>query len=1132
MTLTVHRAASTAALADGLAELLCDPLDDPFATEVVAVPAKGVERWLAQRLSHRLGAGPGRDDGICAGVRFLNPHSLVALVLGIERDDPWHPEQLAWPVLRALDASVTEGWAHTLATHLGHGVAGIEGELRRGRRYAVARRLAGLFSDYALQRPGMIADWRTGGQGDGLDGQVAADLSWQPHLWRLVLQQVGGEPPDVRLDRVVAALSADTHDAGDLDLPGRLSLFGHTRIARSEMAVIGALSEHREVHLWLPQSSPAAWDRLRNSASQGPVRRRDDDSGVIVQHSLLASLGRDARELQRTLALAPDREENALGARDTAPRTSLLGLLQADIAADHSPTAADRAARGIPIVDRSLQVHACHGTARQVDVVRDVLVDLLQRDPTLEPRDILVMCPDIDAFAPLLHAGFGLGESVRDATAHPAHELRVHLADRAPVHTNPLIGLAVRLVELAGGRLTASEVLDVVRTAPVRRRFALSEDDLDRISDWVASVVVRWGLDGEHRGDYQLAGLSQNTWAAGVDRILVGAAVDGVDVDHLGTTLALDDLDSADLELAGSLAELIDRLGSTLRAFRTATEVDSWVDALRDGVHGLADVPLADRWQAAAFDRELARIRAAATTSSGLTTLSLSDIRAMLTSQAGGRPTRSSFRTGTLTVCTMVPMRSVPHRVVALIGIDDGVFPRTTNPDGDDAMARSPMTGERDPRSEDRQLLLDAVMSATDTLVVTYAGFDEHSGQVRPPSVPLGELLDAVRATASGAGVDRLVTEHPLQPFDPRNLGAAPDGAAALLPDDRPFSHDPGALVGARSALGVRQDRVLLGGQQLAAADRAVVDLADLCRFFDNPAKAFLRDRLAMTLPYVPDLKGEGIPIELDSLELWGVADRILTAVLDGRDPMMVIDAELWRGELPPGMLGQRVLQGLLTKVQPVANRVWQVTGTTPGARLDRASIDIDIDLPSGRRLTGTIGDLVGGHAVAFSYSTLAAKHRIRSWILSLALSADGHGPATSHAIGRQSMATAGPHEPSAALEVLDRLIDLRDRGLREVVPLPPKTSLTWAQTWLRGIPNEPKADAAADKEWVGGNFPGERDDASWRHVLGDRAPLSDLTRARRTDEEWVPDVGGRLGQFALRLWTPILADGRERVTR
>lgn len=162
MTLTVHRAASTAALADGLAELLCDPLDDPFATEVVAVPAKGVERWLAQRLSHRLGAGPGRDDGICAGVRFLNPHSLVALVLGIERDDPWHPEQLAWPVLRALDASVTEGWAHTLATHLGHGVAGIEGELRRGRRYAVARRLAGLFSDYALQRPGMIADWRTG----------------------------------------------------------------------------------------------------------------------------------------------------------------------------------------------------------------------------------------------------------------------------------------------------------------------------------------------------------------------------------------------------------------------------------------------------------------------------------------------------------------------------------------------------------------------------------------------------------------------------------------------------------------------------------------------------------------------------------------------------------------------------------------------------------------------------------------------------------------------------------------------------------------------------------------------------------------------------------------------------------
>ncbi|WP_275100594.1 exodeoxyribonuclease V subunit gamma [Serinicoccus chungangensis] len=203
MTLFVHRDTSTAALAEGLADLLATPLPDPFAEEVVAVPAKGVERWLAQRLSHTLGAGPSGHDGVCAGVRFLSPHSLVSMVLGVERDDPWHADRLVWPVLESIDASLDEEWAETLATHLGHGSREPGAELRRGRRYAVARRLAGLFAAYASSRPAMLTDWRGGGDGDGLGGRVEPDLAWQPPLWREVLRRVDAEPPDVRHDRVV-----------------------------------------------------------------------------------------------------------------------------------------------------------------------------------------------------------------------------------------------------------------------------------------------------------------------------------------------------------------------------------------------------------------------------------------------------------------------------------------------------------------------------------------------------------------------------------------------------------------------------------------------------------------------------------------------------------------------------------------------------------------------------------------------------------------------------------------------------------------------------------------------------------------------------------------------------------------
>ncbi len=1147
-------------LAACLAELLADPLEDPFAEEVVAVPTRGVERWLAQRLSHRLGADAG-DDGVCAGVRFLNPHSLVSMLLGVERDDPWRPDHLAWSVLRAVDRSLGQPWAATLSQHLGWGQTGEEAELRRGRRYAVARRLAGLFADYAAQRPAMLTDWREGGRGDGLGGQVADDLAWQPELWRRVLDVVGEEAPDERQQRVVRSL----REAGDgqplrlrdLTLPGRLSLFGHTRVARSEIEVLAALAEHRDVHLWLPQASPVAWDRLAEVAAEGPVPRAQDTSAALVHHPLLASLGRDARELQRSLALAGGSGSVVEGARPArgggassdggvvAGPPTLLHLLQQDLAADHAPGEDDRVGRVVDGADRSVQVHACHGRTRQVEVLRDVLADLLQHDPTLEPRDILVMCPDIDTYAPLFHAGFGLGEVVRDAGAHPAHGLRVRLADRAPVQTNPLLALAARLVELAGGRLTASEVLDVARSAPVRHRFGLDDDSLERVGDWVEAVVVRWGLDAEHRAAYQLSNLHQNTWRSGLDRVLVGAAVDGRDTDHLGQTLALDDLDSGDLDLAGSLAELVDRLGATLRALRAADTVDEWMTVLEEGVLSLADVPHRDAWQLTQLRRELARVGAAASSDGGSSlSLSLADVHALLREQSAGRATRSNFRTGTLTVCTMVPMRSVPHRVVCLVGMDDGVFPRSSTADGDDALARRPVTGERDLRSEDRQLLLDAVMSAADTLVITYTGADEHSGQERPPAVPLGELLDAVRATASGAGVDRVLTRHPLQPYDRRNLGAPGTPADALLAAaGEPFSYDPAALAGARAQARERREPVPVAAHALPPLPAEDVALEDLVRFFDNPARAFLRARLGLVLPEVPELRGEGIPIELDGLQKWDIGERMLQAVLAGQDPQRTVDAERWRGALPPDELGRATMEQVCQDVQALGTAVWRAVGTGGwGQAVPRDTLDVDVALPGGRHLVGTVPGLVDGHALTATYSTVRAKQRLRAWIVSLALSAAGHGGST-RLVGKYSwgkgdkspvLVTSGPHDPRRASELLAQLVAVRDSGLCAVVPLPVATAATWAETYARRG-KQTLADNLASKEWVTEDSrfgTGEQDDPSWRRVMGPSAPYAALAGSPHPDELWHDGVTSRLGQLALRVWWPVLHDGTQTIGR
>lgn len=1126
MPVHLHRAERTDLLADALADVLARPLADPFTTEVVVVPAKGVERWLSQRLSHRLGVGAGGGDGVCAGVDFVSPGSLISVLLGRERDDAWDPDRLVWPLLECIDHAVGEPWAAALARHLGHGLEGEEGALREGRRFAVAHRLAILFARYARQRPGLIADWSTGGDTDGLGQPVPGDLAWQPELWRRLAARVPVPSPEQRQLATVAALRAD---AGAVDLPERVSLFGHTRLSVTDVELLGALAAHRDVHLWLPQASPVLWDDLRGVVAAGPVARAEDPSVEYAGHPLLASLGRDSRELQRSLAPLDGELHDHSGA-DLTPDT-VLGLLQADIRGNRPPTAEELAARRTTEQDRSVQVHACHGPARQIEVLREVLVGLLDDDPTLEPRDIVVMCPDVETYAPLIHAAFGLRDSTAPVATsdpvaaddgHPGHRLRVRLADRSLTSTNPLLGVAETLVALAGGRARASDVLDLLARDVCRRRFRLDDDDLARVAGWVEESGVRWGLDSAWRGRFSMGKIGQNTWQAGLERILAGVAMSGDDHVHLGRALPLDDVSSSDVELAGSLAEFVDRLGTCLRGLDEAESVHEWLAVLTRGVLSLTDVPSDDAWQRAQLERELARTAEAAGAAGGTggthdaagesARLRLADVRALLSARFAGRPTRANFRTGTLTVCTMVPMRSVPHRVVCLVGLDDGRFPRGLWIDGDDVLSRTPQTGEQDRRAEDRQLLLDAIMAAGDALVVCYTGADEHTGALVPPAVPVGELLDAVDATAvapdGGRLSDRLRVRHPLQAHHWRNLTVAP-GEPAAVGRGRPFSFDRAALRGATAAAGPPRARPAFLPDPLPAREPADVSLADLRRFFAHPVREFAKSRLQIGTPLEADEVHDAIPVELDNLESWSVGDRLLADVLAGLDPQAAMLAEQLRGTLPPGGLGIRAMRSVTEQVQALYESTQQFRVSPARA------VDVSVDLGGGRLLTGTVTGVHGNRAVDIRYSRPKAKQRIESWLGLLALSASYPDESWTGVIaGRERRravgAVTGPVD-QRAVEWLRDLVTIYDEGHTRPLPAPPLTALAWQSATAEG--GQPAV--LAGREWVTdphNKFGIQGEDADPWHVraFGERTPLPHLIQSG------LPDL-------AARIWGPLL---------
>ena len=1075
--LLIHRAERADALVSALGGLLRAPAADPFRAEVVAVPSRGVERWLAQQLSHVLGAADG--DGVCANVQFPSYTSVLDEAVA-EADpgyaasvDAWSAERSVWPLLRVIEECAAEPWAAVLAAHLG-----LDGSGDKGRRFAVAAKLAGLFARYSRSRPQLLLAWLDGRDEQGDGSPLPADLTWQAELWRRLQADIGVASPAELLDAACARIA-----------PGpSFSIFGATRISPARVQILKALARTRDVQLWLHHPSPALWAAVQ-SAGEQPGRRRAQRP--VVDNPLLASLSRDVRELQQLLNGAETTDVHH--PIEDRPRT-LLGHLQEQLASD-------QVSEPHPI-DNSLQVHAAHGPARQVEIIREAILGLLAADPTLEPRDIVIMCPDVESFAPLVAASFGIAD---EPGGHPAAKLRVKLADRSLRQTNPLLSLLAQLLELAASRVTATQLLDLAGAAPVRRRFGFDDDDLERLRDWTVAAGARWGLDAAHRAGYGLANIGQGTWRSALDRVLLGVAMEEGDRD-VGGTLPLDDVDSADIDLAGRFAELVNRVDHAVRELNTPRAVPEWARLLTQLVQDIGAAALP--WQEMQLRRELDEVAASAADATDADIqLGLADLTALLRARLAGRPTRANFRTGTLTVCTLVPMRSVPHRVVCLLGMDDGAFPRQGITDGDDILARDPRTGERDVRSEDRQLFLDAICAAREHLIITYTGKDPRTGADVPPCVPLQELLDV-------AGKDAVI-HHPLQPFDARNFRPGELGTR------EPFSFDPAGLAGAVAAAHERRPVPPLVGTTLPAADAAEIGLDELIRFLQHPVRGFLRQRLAVATTSGDDEPDDALTVELDGLQGWAIGERVLQRCLRGTTPRHAARLEHLRGELPPGPLGNRAMR-------EIGHRIDAIMAASAKERAAAATTcDVAVDLGDGRVLTGTLSGIRDGALLTVTYATLRPRQRLQAWVRYLALVASTEDPGCrAVTVGRKRDAacrsTFGGIPLSVAKECLKLLVQIRDAGLREPLPFAIEASAEYATRRQRGAA---VADALPEAchRWEADRFSPERDEPEHLLVYGRDAPFDRLTAASPAAGEEFPDEPTRFGALARRVWGPLL---------
>jgi exodeoxyribonuclease V gamma subunit len=1016
-----------------------------MAPAIVAVPAKGIERWLSQQLSAVLGAVSG--DGVCANVLFPNPAALLDQCLADAHPDmaasveTWSPSAAVWPILETITSLPDDA-----------DYAALKAYVDKGRRYAAAAKVATLFATYAAERPEMFPDW----------AGVPDDLRWQARLWQQIRERIGLPCPAELHDEAVAAL-AQKPDL--LSLPESISVFGLSRITRTWRDALAALARHRDVHVFVHHPGAALWNATAAAAA--------DPDGVPlpgITNRLLVSLSRDICELQQRLS-TPDLTTDVID--EPLREVTLLARLQRDLRSGQSGQLVAVAAD-----DRSVQIHACHGAARQVEVLREAVLQILKDDPTLEPRDVLVMCPDVETYAPLLKAVF-------DTAGHPAGRLRLSVADRSPRQTNALLGLAARLLELAVARVTASEGLDFAGLPAVRQAFSFTDDDIEQLREWTVTGQIHWGLDRESRAPWRLRGVDAGTWEKGLDRLVASVALSADTV--WADTAAVTRIESTNVTLVGRLAEMVDRLAAARRTLEGPQRLAQWLDNLEAAVFALGATRYDTEWQAVAYRNELAQLRAASEHVSA--TLTLSDFTVLLEGALAGRPTRSSFGTGGMTVCTLTPMRSVPHKVVCLLGLDDVAFPRHSIADGDDLLARDRRPGERDPRSEDRQLFLEAILAAESTLVITYTGADVRTGAPLPPAVPVGELLDALDLT--GTTLDgrpvrgHVVVHHPLQPFDPRNFTSG-----TLLPDG-PFSFDSADYGGACVVRAPARSAPPIVDAVLPDTEDRTVTVRQLKDFAEHPAKAFLRQRLNVMSGSRDDEPQDSICLQLDHLQTWSLGDRVVRGLLEGRHPSEVRDAEIPRGLLPPGSHGVALMRDVGNKAIQIVDKAKAFVH--PGS----TAFELDTEI-AGCRLSGSIQGVTDHEIVTVTFSKVSPKQRLRAWIDLLCASVAhpagwsvvlvGRSP-----VPRQDAAFArryGPVTHEDAVRHLTTLLQLRSINLVSPLFCPVESGYAYATARENGD-SHAKALNAAEKEWQSGYFDKEDRDADNALVWGDDFPFS-----------------------------------------
>jgi len=1089
-------------LAKQLAGVVQTPLPTPFTPEIIVVQSRGMERWISMALADL--------NGISANCYFPFPNAFLddifkKLIPGLPDISVFDPEIMTFRLMKIIPQCVRLKGFEDLKAYL----AGDGDDLRL---YQLAGRIADLFDQYMVFRPQLLFQWEQSQE------KKMSPYGWQARLWRELAR--GHE--NLHRTRLQANL-LEQINARRIDpsrLPVRVSLFGISHLPPFHLQAFAGLSRLIQVNLFLIHPCREYWADIVSDREIKKIRRKNPQVAENIEwyhfekgNRLLAALGTLGRDF---FELISELDCEIVEQFETPAEDSVLGCLQSDILnlkdreinrvdvplesrPDHTQTPGPPPEIfRVSGQDTSVQVHSCHSSMREIEVLHDNLLAMFEEDSDLLPKDIIVMMPDIEAYAPYIHAVF-------DSQTDKSLQIPYSVADQSPHTENRMIEGFLALLDINNGRFGATQVLSLLEFPGIKERFDLAESDMEVIARWVKDTQIRWGIDAASRLKAGFSGFPENTWQAGLERLLLGYAMPGNNKDMFYGILPYDHIEGGDARILGNFLDFIDRLTAWSATLEQSQSLNQW---------RLTLTALIDRFfkPDEKEERELQVLR---NLLEGLVDIENSAdyhddiqpalVKSYLTSRLTQSRYGSGFLTGGITFCAMLPMRSIPFNIICLVGMNNDAYPRDFQPLKFDLMAGHPQPGDRSRRHDDKYLFLESILSARKKLYISYVGQSIQDNSILPPSVLVSELLDTIEKSFGVSEqniLKKIVTRHRLQPFSPwyfRSGSGLFSYSIENMLAGLAEKIKPPAFVPARIPLSPEE-----------AAHWRKLDLDSLCRFFCNPARFFSQRRLGILLEEQSALPEDCENFVLAALEKYLVEQNLFKARRTGSALADFMPVQKALGQLPHGHVGHYYYNEMGIEVEDFVSKIEGFT--SDGLR---EPIEIDLSL-AGFDLKGRVSEIGESGFVNIRYARKRVSDILTSWIQQLALC---HGAPPDHSRTSVLICKDSAMQFEAVPEskgLLEDLLNLFRSGLEGPIHFYPESSWQYADHILNKSGSEQSALIKAGLKWRGGDSPqkyarAESDDPYYDLCFRRMDPLDDEFK-----------------KIALKVFKPLIAYSKE----